>query len=58
MVFENREILLRLDVLIKTVTPKFEQYYATRSEIEERKVIKKFLAVYEGIQKGNFYSTR
>jgi superfamily I DNA/RNA helicase len=52
--FEDREILLRLDCLIKTKTPKFEQYYATRSEIEERKAIKKILAVYEGIQKGVF----
>ena len=52
--FEDREILLRLDCLIKTKSPKFEQYYATRSEIEERKAIKKILAVYEGIQKGVF----
>ena len=52
--FNYREILLRFDCLIKTKTPKFEQYYTSRSEIEERKAIKKILAVYEGIQKGVF----
>jgi putative RecB family exonuclease len=52
--FNAREILLRFDVLIKTKTPKFEQFYSTRSESEERKAIKKILAVYEGIQKGVF----
>jgi putative RecB family exonuclease len=52
--FNYREILLRFDCLIKTKTPKFEQYYTSRSEIEERKAIKKILAVWQGIQKGVF----
>jgi putative RecB family exonuclease len=47
--FNYREILLRFDCLIKTKTPKFEQYYTSRSEIEERRAIKKILAVYDGI---------
>jgi putative RecB family exonuclease len=29
--FADREILLRFDALIKTKTPKFEQYWTTRS---------------------------
>ena len=52
--FADREILLRFDCLIKTKTPKFEQYYSTRSDLEERKAIKKILAVWEGITKGVF----
>jgi putative RecB family exonuclease len=52
--FSDREILLRFDCLIKTKTPKFEQYYSIRSELEEMKAIKKILAVWEGITKGVF----
>jgi putative RecB family exonuclease len=52
--FEDREILLRLDTLIKTKVPRFEQYYSTRTEIDEVKAVKKILAVWEGIQKGVF----
>jgi putative RecB family exonuclease len=52
--FEDREILLRLDCLIKTKIPKFEQFYSTRTEIDEVKAVKKILAVWEGIQKGVF----
>ena len=33
--FADREILLKFDCLIKTKTPKFEQYCTTRSEIDE-----------------------
>ncbi len=52
--YQDREILLRFDCLIKTKTPKFEQYYSTRSELEERKAVKKILSVWEGITKGVF----
>lgn len=52
--YVNREILLRFDCLIKTKTPKFEQYYTTRSEIDEIRLIKKIQTVWEGIEKGVF----
>ncbi len=38
--YAGREILLRFDTLIKTKTPKFEQYWTTRSELDERRLIK------------------
>jgi putative RecB family exonuclease len=49
--FRDREILLRFDTLIKTKTPKFEQYYTTRSELDERRLIKKTQQVWDGITK-------
>lgn len=52
--YGNREILLRLDCLIKTKVPKFEQYYTTRSPWDERRLIKKVLAVWDAIDKGVF----
>ena len=52
--YGERDILLRLDVLIKTKTPKFEQYYTARGDWEERRTIKKIQAVWEGITKGVF----
>jgi putative RecB family exonuclease len=52
--FGDREILLRFDTLIKTKTPKFEQYWTTRSELDERRLIKKASQVWEGISKGVF----
>ncbi len=53
--FGDREILLRLDCLIKTKTPKFEQYYTIRrTETEERRAAKKIIQVWEGIEKGVF----
>ncbi len=50
----DREVLLRLDCLIKTKVPKFEQYYAVRSEWEKRRPVRKILAVWDGIEKGVF----
>lgn len=35
MGYSNREILLKFDTLIKTKNPKFEQYWSTRSELDE-----------------------
>ena len=52
--YADREILLRLDVLVKTKTPKFEQYWTTRSELDEIRLIKKIHAVWNGIQNGVF----
>ena len=50
--FAGRELLLRLDTLIKTKTPKFEQYYTTRSQQDEQGALKRVLAAWEGISKG------
>ena len=52
--FADREILLRLDCLIKTKTPKFEQYYTTRDQTDETRLTAKILKVWDGIQKGVF----
>jgi len=50
--YADREILLRFDTLIKTKNPKFEQYWTTRSELDERRLIKKAAQVWDGITKG------
>jgi len=52
--FKGRDILLRFDVLIKTKIPKFEQYYTTRSQIDERRCAKKIVEVWNSIQKKVF----
>lgn len=52
--YADREILLRFDILIKTKTPKFEQYYTTRTEMDEKRMIKKIQQVWNGISKGVF----
>ena len=52
--YADREILLRFDCLIKTKTPKFEQYYTTRNALDERKAIRKIAEVWKGISKGIF----
>jgi putative RecB family exonuclease len=52
--FAEREILLKFDTLIKTKTPKFKQYWTTRSELDERRLIRKTLQVWDGISKGVF----
>lgn len=52
--YADREILLRLDCLIKTQKPKFEQYYTTRSEIDETRLIRKIHKVWSGISKEVF----
>jgi len=52
--YNDREILLRFDTLIKTKNPKFEQYWTTRSELDERRLIKKAAQVWNGKSKGVF----
>jgi putative RecB family exonuclease len=47
--FGGREILLKLDCLIKTKKPRFEQYYTTRSYVDELRLIRKIEKVWEGI---------
>ena len=48
--FADREILLKFDCLVKTKTPKFEQYYTTRTEIDELRLIRKIQTVWNGIK--------
>lgn len=45
--YPDREIILRFDCLIKTKTKKFEQYYTTRSEVEERRAEKNQVGILE-----------
>lgn len=52
--FADREILLKFDCLVKTKTPKFEQYYTTRTETDELRLIRKIQRVWDGISKGVF----
>jgi putative RecB family exonuclease len=52
--YGDREILLRLDCLIKTKKPKFEQYYTFRSDQDLKRTERKILKVWEAIQKGVF----
>ena len=52
--FRDREILLKFDCLVKTKTPKFEQYYTTRTENDELRLIRKIQTVWDGIHKGVF----
>jgi putative RecB family exonuclease len=52
--YGDRNILLRLDCLIKTKKAKFEQYYTSRSELDERRALKKIVEVWRGITSGVF----
>ncbi len=52
--YDDREILLRVDCLIKTQKPKFEQYYTVRSEVEEKQAIRLIQEVYQGISREVF----
>jgi putative RecB family exonuclease len=52
--YRGREILMRFHCLIKTKVPKFEEYFTTRSEIDEIRAAKKIRHVWEGISKGVF----
>jgi len=54
MGYTNKFILLKFDTFIKTKTPKFEQYWTTRSELDEHRLIRKAAQVWDGIQKGVF----
>jgi putative RecB family exonuclease len=52
--FEDREVLLRYDALIKTKVPKFDQYYTSRSEADEERLVLKFQNVHRAIKAGIF----
>jgi len=52
--YGDKEILMRFHCLIKTRTPKFEEYYTTRSEMDEMRAVKKIRHVWDGIGKRVF----
>jgi putative RecB family exonuclease len=52
--FSDFEILLKFDCLIKTKTPKFEQYYSIRTDTDETRMVRKAQAVWRGIKQGVF----
>ena len=52
--FRDREILLKFDCLIKTKAARYEQYYTTRTETDELRLIRKIQTVWNGIEKGVF----
>jgi putative RecB family exonuclease len=52
--FHDREVLLRLDCLIKTNQPKFAQFWTSRSEIDAIKAAKLIKSVWDGISKSVF----
>jgi putative RecB family exonuclease len=54
MGYADREILLKFDCLIKTRAPKFESYFTTRSEADEKRATRKIIEVWKGIHKGVF----
>jgi putative RecB family exonuclease len=52
--YSDREILLKIDCLIKTKSPKFEQYYSSRTEDDENRAVRKISEVWNGITRGVF----
>ena len=54
--YANREIVFKIDCLIKTKVPRFEQFYTNRNESDETRAIRKIKNVWEGIQKNIFIS--
>jgi len=52
--FQDREIMLRIGCLIKTKTPRYEEYITVRSADDETRLIRKITEVYRGMQAGIF----
>jgi putative RecB family exonuclease len=52
--YAGKEIVFKLDTLLKTKSPRFEQFYTTRDENDEARAIRKIKSVWEGIQKQIF----
>lgn len=52
--YADREILLQFGCLIKTKKPKFESYYTVRTEVDEKRLIKKIRHVWDAISKEVF----
>jgi putative RecB family exonuclease len=54
MGYEDREIILAFNALIKTREPKAEFYYTTRSEADEQRLIRKLQETWKAIESGIF----
>lgn len=50
----SRDIVMKFDCLIKTRTPRFEQFYTVRSEESIRKAIKKITLIWSAMEKEVF----
>jgi putative RecB family exonuclease len=50
----DKEVLLRLDCLVKTKTPRLEQYYTARTSDDGKRAAKKILSVWNAISSGIF----
>ena len=52
--FNDREVLLRIDCLLKTRTPRFERYYTARTNEDEQRAVRLLTDVWRGIQASVF----
>lgn len=52
--YADRDIAFKIEALIKTKVPRFEQIYTTRCEVHDERAIRKIKNVWEGIQKNVF----
>ena len=52
--YADREIVFKIDTLIKTKVPRFEQIFTARRPIDDEKAMKKIKAVWDGIQNNIF----
>ena len=52
--YGERNIIMKLDVLIKTKTSQFKRYYTARDRLDEIRAIRKIQEVWKGITKGVF----
>jgi len=52
--YADRNIIMKLDVLVKTKTPQFKRYYTARDRLDEIRAERKIKEVWKGITKGVF----
>ena len=52
--YRHRNLLLKIDCLIKTKKPRFEQYFTSRNTDDENRLVKIMASVYDGIRKNVF----
>ena len=52
--YSDREILLRFDCLLKLKKPLVKEFWSVRSDIDERRMLKKIHEVWKGISSGVF----
>jgi len=52
--FRDRNIVMKINCLVRTKTPQFKQYYTARTRIDEFRAAKKIQEVWKGISRGIF----